>query len=264
MSDLSFAEERPLDNNRFWTIDKNLLKAPDFSFETLAMSAPVVAKLKEALSDIVKVLLEKNEYVFSKVSDVFGYRLKLEQVQRSVVNSKVSWESLSNLDVLGFSLTSCQKTMSNMENLNVFIGQSLQLTPIDISGEMPNISDDNLASSIQELNVTVNASKVKFFDKTTRKDVLETVDNLVALDKSVEAMAGYAKRVVEDSKTYGTPIEGLAKNETVEVSNIYEVVDSVNKRITTVNHLLNAMFLLQTYNKVISVILTDAISNLKE
>ena len=77
-------------------------------------------------------------------------------------------------------------------------------------------------------------------------------------------MAGYSTRISDDSKTFDKPIKELTKNETVEVNDIHAAVDVVNNRITTVNHLLNAMFLLQIYNKVMNVVFTDAISNLKE
>ena len=112
--------------------------------------------------------------------------------------------------------------------------------------------------------MTVNARKVKFFANTTKKTVFTAVDNLIAFDKSMEAMAGYAGRVQMDSKTYAEPIKNLTKNETVEVNDVHDAVDSINKRITTTNHLLNALFLLQVYNKIMNVVFTDAISNLKE
>ena len=66
------------------------------------------------------------------------------------------------------------------------------------------------------------------------------------------------------AKTFDKPIVDLSKNDTVEVSTIHAAVDEVNNRITTINHLLNVMFLLQSYNKVMNVVFTDAISNLKE
>ena len=264
ISNLSAATTSVDDPSRFWWIDKKLLIAPKYSIESLTMSAPIANKLSEALTGIVKDLVNKSDYVFAKTKDVFGFRLRLEQMYRTVQNSKVSWESLANVDVLGFDFVSCQNRLANMEKMAVYVATSIQRSPIEIVDEMPNLSDEDIVASINDLKMTVNAGKVKFFSGTTRKGVLSAVDNLIAFDKSVETMAGYSQNVVTDTKTYSKPIAELTKNETVDVNDVHAAVDEVNKRITTVNHLLNAMFLLQSYNKVMNVIFTDAISNLKE
>lgn len=264
VNSLSVLDTKPVNPTSFWWIDRNLLRLPVHSTESLALSEPVVEKLQTSLADIIKKLTEKNDFIFSKVKDVFGYRLKLEQTFRTVQNSKVSWESLSEIEIYGFDLISCQNKLLNMQNQNVYIGTSLQRTPIETVDEMPNISDDDIVASIDSLELSVTVNKVKFFDKTTKKDVLKFVDDLTAFDKSFEAMVGYSPRVAADAKTYADPIKNLAKNSTVDVAEIHDVVDQINKKITTVNHLLNAMFLLQAYNKVLNVITTHAISNMKE
>ena len=250
--------------SQFWWIDKKLLTTEFKSFESLAMSAPVTQKLLEALEGVTKDLISKSDYVFAKTKDIFGYRLKLEQMYRSVKDTNITWASLENVEVLGFDFTACQTRLTNMSNMSVHIGTSIQRTPIEIVDETPNLSDEDIVASVNDLKVTVNANKVKFFGGTTKKSVMSAVEDLISFDKSLEAMSGYSARISDDSKTFDKPIKELTKNETVEVNDIHAAVDVVNNRITTVNHLLNAMFLLQIYNKVMNVVFTDAISNLKE
>ena len=264
VSNLSSVTNAQTDPSNFWWIDRKLLAVEFKSFESLAMSAPVTQKLLESLANVTKDLINKSEYVFTKTKDVFGYRLKLEQMYRTVKDTNITWASLENVEVLGFDFTSCQTKLVNMTNMSVHIGTSIQRTPIEIVDETPNLSDDDIVSSVNDLKVTVNANKVKFFGGTTKKSVMTAVEDIISFDKSLESMGGYSGRVVEDSKTFDKPIKELTKNETVEINDIHAAVDSVNNRITTVNHLLNAMFLLQTYNKVMNVVFTDAISNLKE
>ena len=264
ISNLASVTNERTNPTSFWWIDKKKLSVDFKSFESLAMSAPVTEKLQTALVDVTKSLIEKSNFVFTKTKDVFGYRLKLEQMYRSVANTTITWASLENVEVLGFNFESCQNRLVNMEKMSVHIGTSIQRTPIQIADETPNLSDDDIVASINDLKLTVNANKVKFFGGTTKKAVLSAVENLIAFDKSVEAMVGYSTRIETESKTFNQPIQNLAKNETVEVSDVHAAVDEVNNRITTINHLLNAMFLLQAYNKVMNVVFTDAISNLKE
>ena len=264
VSNLSSITTNNSDPASFWWVDKKLLAVEFKSFESLAMSAPVTEKLKNALASVTKDLINKSDYVFSKTKDVFGYRLKLEQMYRTVKDTTITWASLENVEVLGFDFASCQTRLNTMSAVSVHIGTSMQRTPIEIVDETPNLSDDDIVASINDLKLTVNANKVKFFGGTTKKAVMSAVEDLISFDKSVEAMAGYSQKVVADTKTFDKPIVDLSKNDTVEVSTIHAAVDEVNNRITTINHLLNVMFLLQSYNKVMNVVFTDAISNLKE
>lgn len=264
VSGLSSVTNNTEQPSEFWWIDKKLLTSEFKSFESLAMSAPISSKLNAALTDVVKDLTSKNDYVFARTKDIFSFRLKLEQMYRTVQNTNITWASLENVEVLGFNFTDCQNRLNNMEKMTVYIGTSIQRTPIELVDETPNLSDDDIVASINDLKITVNAGKVKFFGGTTKKSVLNAVDKLIAFDKSMEAMAGYSQKVIADTKTLDKPIKDLTKNETVEVNDVHAAVDQVNNRITAVNHLLNAMFLLQAYNKVMNVVFTDAISNLKE
>ena len=248
----------------FWWIDKKLLTVEHRSFESLAMSEPVVQKLLSALSDVTKDLLNKSDYVFSKTKDIFNYRMRLEQASRIAKNSKIAWTSLQSVEVLGFSFESCKNQIESMRSMGTHIATSIQRTPIQIVDETPNLSDDDIVSSINDLSITVNAGKVKFFNGTTKNAVMSAVDDMISFDKSTEAMCGYSQNIISDTKTLDVPIKKLAAHETVEINNIHLAVDEVNNRITTINHLLNAMFLLQSYNKVLNVVFTDAISNLKE
>lgn len=252
------------DPSRFWCIDKRLLSVDTGSFESLAMSAPIVAKLIQDLTGIIRNLTSKSDYVFSKTRDTFGFRVKLEQMYRSVQNSTVAWTSLENSEVLGFDFISCRNRLSVMSQMSVHIGTSIQRTPIELVDETPNLSDDNIVASIADLKMTVTAGKVKFFSGTTKNAVMSAIEDLISFDRSVETMSGFSQKVISDTRTFDKPIKELAKTETVDVNDVHAAVDSVNKRITVVNHLLNAMFLLQAYNKVMNVVFTDAISNLKE
>lgn len=261
LSSVTNVHEQPTD---FWWIDKKLLTSEFKSFESLAMSAPIYSKLNAALTDVVKDLTNKNDYVFARTKEIFSFRLKLEQMYRTVQNTNITWSSLENVEVLGFNFIDCQTRLNNMKEMAVHIGTSIQRTPIEIVDETPNLSDEDIVASISDLKITVNAGKVKFFAGTSKRAVLSAVENLIAFDKSLEAMTGYSQKVIADTKTFIQPIKDATKNDTVEVNDIHAAVDQVNNRITTVNHLLNAMFLLQAYNKVMNVVFTDAISNLKE
>lgn len=250
--------------SRFWWIDRKLLSVDVSSAESLTMSAPIVLKLTSSLDAILKEISAKRDYVVSKTRDVFSYRVKLEQMQRAVKNSKMTIASVEDVDVLGFDFAACREHMRGMEQMLAYIAETVQSTPITILEGAPSLSDEDIVTGLDDLKMTVNAGKVKFFSGTSIGKVLSAVEDLISFDKSIEATVGYAQNITRDCKTFDKPIKELGVTETVDVSKIQETVDGINRRITAVNHLLNTMFLLQACDKVINVIFTDAISNLKE
>lgn len=248
--------------HRFWTINQRMLSMPPAGYEALAMSEPVWNTLNQKLVEVGKDLTDKNEFIFSKVRDVFGYRFKLEQLCRSV-DAKVAWNSLENIKVNGFDFKGCMTRINNLQQFYRTAATALQAKPIVLVEELPNLSDEAVRASINELKLECDTEPVKFFANTVRHEVMDGTNQLISFSKSVENMFGYKANIESDLKQYSALLDPIKANQTVELGLVHDVIDSVNTRITTVNHLLNAVFVLQTYTKVMDVVFTDAIANLK-
>ena len=244
------------------TIHRISLSAP--SSEAMVATKPLVPKLKDQVARLKQELDEKTRFAFSKVRDLFSQRRVLEQLQPKLKSATAVPVSLyREVEVYGFGFDKCQACLKTVSDVRQSIVSAYEKSLVDLPQEIRQYGDDTVKAAMESLSVSVSAEKVKFFAPMTEwGPLVDHVDGLVATNRSVEALVqldDYNAGIVREIT--GSLAE-LSRTASVDEDVLRDSISAANLKCARYNELMNACYLLQSYNRIVNTVTIDALRNL--
>ena len=234
------------------------------SNEAAVSTKLLVAKLKDQTIKLKQELDEKTNFVFRKVKDLFSQRRTLEQLQQKLkAASAQSVNVYREVEVFGFGFEACQAGLKTVSDIRQKIVSAYEKSLVDLPDDIRQYGDETVKATMEKVLVSCSGKRVKYFATMTEwTPFVDYVEGLIAENRAVESLSKLDVYNADIVNELSTSLASMAKTATIDEDVLRDTVSSVNVQCARYNELLNACYLLQSYNRIVNIVTIDALRNL--